>query len=59
MEKTMRVYTVNDRKKSNRPYKTSEKIKHSTANIRFQREVLNGEWGRTCKVNKKGKRIWR
>lgn len=55
----MRVYTVNDRKKSNRPYKTSEKIKHSTANIRFQREVLNGEWGRTCKVNKKGKRIWR
>lgn len=53
----MRVFTVSDRKTSNRPYRTTEKIKHQVAEIRFKQEVLKGEWGRVCKVNKKGKRI--
>lgn len=43
--------------RSNRAYRVAEKTRWDTAEIRFQQEVLKGEWGRNVETNKKGKAI--
>lgn len=53
----MKVFTVQDRKKSNRPYRTTEKLRYEKELFKFKQEVYNGEWGRIAPVSRNGKAL--
>lgn len=53
----MKVFTVQDRKKSNRPYRTTEKLRYEKELFKFKQEVYNGEWGRITPVSRNGKAL--
>lgn len=43
--------------RSNRAYRTTEKVRWDTAEIRFQQDIIRGNWGRTVPVGKNGKAL--